>query len=55
MGNMKRFLENVNEEIAFLKRGIALYEDCLREADKSHELRDWEAEAKARERDEDKR
>ena len=25
MGNMKRFLENVNEEIAFLKRGIEAY------------------------------
>ena len=48
MSHMKRFLENVNEEIAFLKRGIALYEASMREADKSRDLWEWEREDKKR-------
>ena len=35
-------LDDARKENEVLRQGIELYEDCLREADKSGELRAWE-------------
>lgn len=57
MSHMKRFLENVNEEIAFLKRGIEAYRAAYhRVSDATYSglpdacrVNSWEKEAKERE------